>query len=225
VRWQHPERGLIPPNDFIPIAERTGLIKPLSRHVVASALQQCAEWNAAGLDLNVSVNLTIPDLLDLELPDRIAVLLAETGVRPEQLELEVTESTILADPFRVRQVLNRLNEMGLRLSIDDFGTGYSSLAYLKRLPVQTIKIDRSFVMEMCEDTSDATIVRSTVDLGRNLGLEVVAEGVETEEVWDALRELGCTLAQGYLIGRPMPAAELKTLLDTRPEPILDSSVA
>ena len=135
VRWQHPERGFIPPNEFIPIAERTGLIKPLSQYVVASALRQCGEWRAAGFDLHVAVNLTIPDLLDLELPDRIGELLAETGVRPGQLELEVTETTILADPFRVRQVLNRLNEMGLRLAIDDFGTGYSSLAYLKNLPV------------------------------------------------------------------------------------------
>ena len=165
VRWQHPERGFIPPNEFIPIAERTGLIKPLSQYVVAAALRQCGEWRAAGFDLHVAVNLTIPDLLDLELPDRIGELLAETGVRPGQLELEVTETTILADPFRVRQVLNRLNEMGLRLAIDDFGTGYSSLAYLKNLPVHTIKIDRSFVMGMCEDASDATIVRSTIDLG------------------------------------------------------------
>jgi diguanylate cyclase (GGDEF)-like protein len=215
VRWQHPERGFIPPNDFVPIAERTGLIKPLSSYVLAAALRQCAAWNSAGLDLHVAVNLSIPDLLDLELPDRIAVLLAETGVRPGQLELEITETTILADPFRVRQVLNRLNEMGLRLAIDDFGTGYSSLAYLKRLPVQTIKIDRSFVMEMCADASDATIVRSTIDLGRNLGLDIVAEGVETQEVWDTLRAQGCTLAQGYLIGKPMSADELVVLLEQR----------
>jgi diguanylate cyclase (GGDEF)-like protein len=215
VRWRHPERGFIPPNDFVPIAERTGLIKPLSRYVLGAGLRQCAAWNASGLDLHVAVNLTIPDLLDLELPDRIAALLAETGVRPGQLELEITESTILADPFRVRQVLNRLNEMGLRLAIDDFGTGYSSLAYLKRLPVQTIKIDRSFVMEMCDDASDATIVRSTIDLGRNLGLDIVAEGVETQEVWDALRAQGCTLAQGFLIGKPMPADELVVLLEQR----------
>jgi diguanylate cyclase (GGDEF)-like protein len=215
ARWQHPERGFIPPNEFVPVAERTGLIKPMSRYVLARALRQCAEWNATGLDLHVAVNLTIPDLLDLELPDRIAALLEETRVRPSQLELEITESTILADPFRVRQVLNRLNEMGLRLAIDDFGTGYSSLAYLKRLPVQTIKIDRSFVTEMCTDASDATIVRSTIDLGRNLGLDIVAEGIETQEVWDALRALGCTLAQGYLIGKPMPADELVVLLERR----------
>jgi diguanylate cyclase len=215
VRWQHPERGFVPPGEFVPIAERTGLIKPLSRYVLAAALRQCATWNATGLELHVAVNLTIPDLLDLELPDRIEAMLIQTGVRPSQLELEITESTILADPFRVRQVLNRLNEMGLRLAIDDFGTGYSSLAYLKRLPVQTIKIDRSFVMEMCADASDATIVRSTIDLGRNLGLDIVAEGVETQEVWDALRAQGCTLAQGYLIGKPMPAEELVVLLEQR----------
>jgi diguanylate cyclase (GGDEF)-like protein len=225
VRWQHPERGFIPPNDFIPIAERTGLIKQLSRYVVASALRQCGEWRAAGLDLHVAVNLTIPDLLDLELPDLIAALLAENDVRPDQLELEITETTILADPFRVRQVLARLNEMGLRLAIDDFGTGYSSLAYLRRLPVQTIKVDRSFVMDMCENASDATIVRSTIDLGRNLGLEVVAEGVETEEAWDALRALGCTLAQGYLISRPLPAEELAELLaDRAATGLLDDAV-
>ncbi|MGH2932583.1 MAG: putative bifunctional diguanylate cyclase/phosphodiesterase [Gaiellaceae bacterium] len=215
VRWQHPERGFIPPNEFIPIAERTGLIKPLSQYVVASALRQCGEWRKAGFDLHVAVNLTIPDLLDLELPDRIGELLAETGVRPGQLELEITETTILADPFRVRQVLNRLNEMGLRLAIDDFGTGYSSLAYLKNLPVHTIKIDRSFVMGMCEDASDATIVRSTIDLGRNLGLGVVAEGIESQEVWDALRADGCSLAQGYFISRPASAEYLKPILEER----------
>jgi diguanylate cyclase (GGDEF)-like protein len=217
VRWQHPERGFIPPNDFIPIAERTGLIKPLSRFVLEESIRQCAAWNAAGYDLHVSVNLTIPDLLDLELPDRLGALLAETGVLAEQIELEITETTILADPFRVRQVLARLNEMGLRLAIDDFGTGYSSLAYLKSLPVQTIKIDRSFVMAMCEDASDATIVRSTIDLGRNLGLATVAEGVEDAETWDALAAHGCTLAQGYLISRPIPADELAGLLDERAE--------
>ena len=144
-------------------------------------------------------------------------LLAESRVRPDQLELEITESTILADPFRVREVLSRLNELGLRLAIDDFGTGYSSLAYLRRLPVQTIKIDRSFVMDMCENASDATIVHSTIDLGRNLGLDVVAEGVETQETWDALRRHGCTLAQGYLISKPLPADELTGLLAERAE--------
>jgi EAL domain-containing protein (putative c-di-GMP-specific phosphodiesterase class I) len=212
VRWQHAERGFIPPGEFIPIAERTGLIKPLSRHVLATAIRQCSEWHAAGLDIHVAVNLTIPDLLDLALPDLIGGLLAETGVHAEWLELEITESTILSDPFRVRQVLSRFNEMGVRLAIDDFGTGYSSLAYLRRLPVQTIKIDRSFVTDMCENENDATIVRSTIELARNLGLEVVAEGVESQEAWDALRAQGCTLAQGYLFGRPLPAEEVTALL-------------
>jgi diguanylate cyclase (GGDEF)-like protein len=215
VRWQHPQRGFIPPNDFVPIAERTGLIKPLSRLVLASAVRQCRVWRDEGIDLHVAVNLTIPDLLDLDLPNAIGKLLDETGVRPDQLELEITESTILADPFRVRDVLNRLNDMGLRLAIDDFGTGYSSLAYLKRLPVQTIKIDRSFVMDMCENANDATIVRSTISLGRSLGLDVVAEGVESQEAWDALCEHGCTLAQGYFISRPLPAAELAPLVAER----------
>ena len=212
VRWIHPERGFIPPDRFIGIAERTGLIKPLSRYVLRVAIDQCAAWAADGLDLHVAVNLTIPDLLDLELPDRIAAMLAGAGVPADRLELEVTESTILADPFRVRHVIDRLNELGIGLAIDDFGTGYSSLAYLKQLPVQTIKIDRSFVMDMLESESDAAIVRSTIDLARNLGLRVVAEGVETEAMWDALREQGCTLAQGYLISKPVSAADLAPLL-------------
>ena len=212
VRWIHPERGFIPPDAFIPIAERTGLIKPLSTFVLRTAIDQCAAWAAEGLDLHVAVNLTIPDLLDLELPDRIAAMLATAGVPAGQLELEVTESTILADPFRVRHVIDRLNELGIGFAIDDFGTGYSSLAYLKQLPVQTIKIDRSFVMDMIESESDAAIVRSTIDLARNLGLRVVAEGVETEAMWDALREQGATLAQGYLISKPVSAADLAPLL-------------
>ena len=212
VRWIHPERGFIPPDRFIGIAERTGLIKPLSRCVLRAAIDQCAAWAAEGLDLHVAVNLTVPDLLDLELPDRIAAMLADAGVPADRLELEVTESAILADPFRVRHVIDRLNELGIGLAIDDFGTGYSSLAYLKQLPVQTIKIDRSFVMDMLESESDAAIVRSTIDLAHNLGLRVVAEGVETEARWDALREQGCTLAQGYLISKPVSAEDLAPLL-------------
>ena len=212
ARWIHPERGAIPSDVFIPIAEHTGLIKPLSRYVLSAAIGQCAAWRSDGLDLQVAVNLTIPDLLDLELPDRIADLLAGAGVPADRLELELTESTILADPFRVRHVIERLNAMGLGLAIDDFGTGYSSLAYLKQLPVQTIKIDRSFVLDMVESESDAAIVRSTIDLARNLGLRVVAEGVETQELWELLRAQGCTLAQGYLISKPVPAEELAPLL-------------
>jgi diguanylate cyclase (GGDEF)-like protein len=215
VRWSHPERGFIPPDEFIPIAERTGLVKPLTRYVLRAAVAQCRAWADEGLDLHVAVNLTIADLLDLDLPERIGVLLAEVGVAPDRLELEVTESSILADPYRVRHVLDRLNEMGVGLAIDDFGTGYSSLAYLKQLPVQTIKIDRSFVMELATSVSDAAIVRSTIDLARSLGLRVVAEGVETAEARDFLRAQGCQLAQGYLISRPVPAPELRALLEER----------
>jgi diguanylate cyclase (GGDEF)-like protein len=215
VRWEHPDRGFIRPDEFIPVAERTGLVKPLTRYVLRAAVEQCRAWADEGLDLHVAVNLTIADLLDLDLPERIGVLLAEVGVAPDRLELEVTESSILADPYRVRHVLDRLNEMGVGLAIDDFGTGYSSLAYLKQLPVQTIKIDRSFVLELATSVSDAAIVRSTIDLARNLGLRVVAEGVETGEAWDLLREQGCQLAQGYLISRPVPAQELRALLEER----------
>jgi diguanylate cyclase (GGDEF)-like protein len=218
VRWQHPTRGFIPPDEFIPIAERTGLIKPLSGYVLRAAVGQCARWAADGIHLHVAVNLTIPDLLDLELPDVIAALLEEHGLDPAQLELEITESTILADPARVRHNLDRLHELGVRLAIDDFGTGYSSLGYLKQLPVHTIKIDRSFVMDMLDSPSDAAIVRATIELAGNLGLSVVAEGVETQAMWDALREQGCTLAQGYLISKPASAEDLAPLLADRARP-------
>jgi diguanylate cyclase (GGDEF)-like protein len=215
VRWQHPERGFIPPNEFIPIAERTGLIKPLSRYVLAAALRQCARWTAQGFDLQVAVNLSIPDLLDTDLPDRIAGLLREAGVAAHHLELEITESTLLADPGHVREALTQLSQMGVSLAIDDFGTGYSSLAYLRDLPVHAVKIDRSFVMRMATEASDATIVRSTIDLARNLGLDVVAEGVESQEVWDALRDQGCALAQGYFLSKPATPDELVALFEAR----------
>jgi diguanylate cyclase (GGDEF)-like protein len=213
VRWLHPARGLLRPDEFMPLAERTGLIKPLSRSVLETALSQCRDWRSRGLELKVAVNLTVSNLLDLELPDEIEALIDKYGLEPDSLELEVTESMIMADPFRVRQVLTRLSHMGVRLAIDDFGTGYSSLAYLKRLPVDVLKIDKSFVMNMTEDASDATIVRSTIDLGRNLGLEVVAEGVESAEIWGALWAFGCHLAQGYYIGRPASAETLTARLE------------
>jgi diguanylate cyclase (GGDEF)-like protein len=215
VRWEHPERGLIMPDDFIPLVQQTGLIKPLTRYVIDLALQQVRDWAAVGWDLAIAVNLSTRNLLDVEFPDQVAALLAHRGVAADRLELEITESTMLEDPARTRVILERLSEMGIRLSIDDFGTGYSSLAYLKRLPVDEIKIDRSFVMNMVDDEDDATIVRSTIDLGRNLGLEVVAEGVETGPIWDRLTALGCTVAQGYYLSRPLPAAELTPWLERR----------
>ena len=154
------------------------------------------------------MNLSIRNLLDMEFPDQVAALLAKWKIDARYLELEITESTMLTDPVRTTRVLERLSAMGIRLSIDDFGTGYSSLSYLSRLPVDEIKIDRSFVTDMTLNRGNAVIVRSTIDLGRNLGLEVVAEGVETAECWDELMSLGCTSAQGYFFSRPLPAVEL-----------------
>jgi diguanylate cyclase (GGDEF)-like protein len=208
VRWIHPERGFMPPDEFIPLAEQTGLIQPLTTLVLRSALGQCRRWQEKGLDLDVSVNLSVRSLLDLHLPENVATLLREFSVEPARLVLEITESSIMADPIRAADVVDRLSDLGIGLAIDDFGTGYSSLSYLKRLPVSEIKIDKSFVMAMMSEDNDAVIVRSTVDLGRNLGLTVVAEGVETVEMFDELDRLGCDIAQGYLLSRPLPPDDL-----------------
>jgi EAL domain-containing protein (putative c-di-GMP-specific phosphodiesterase class I) len=178
-------------------------------------LSQCARWRSQGLDLRVAVNLSVRNLLDPHLPETIADLLRHNGVPPASLELEITEGTIVADQVRALDVLARLDGMGVRLAVDDFGTGYSSLAYLKDLPVRELKIDRKFVNNMTEDGDDAFIVRSTIDLGRNLGLQVVAEGVETEAVWDELARLGCDQAQGYYLSRPVPADVLEDWLGAR----------
>ena len=208
VRWQHPELGLLPPDQFIPVAERTGLIRPLTRYVLDSALGQIKAWQAKGLRLNVAVNVTGRDLLDLRFPVEVAGLLRKWEIAAERLELEITENTVLTDPARAYTVLSRLYELGVTVAIDDFGTGNSSLGYLMRLPIGVIKVDRSFVTRMSESDEDALIVRSTVDLGHNLGLKVVAEGVETDEVRALLRELGCDMAQGYHLGRPVPASKI-----------------
>jgi diguanylate cyclase (GGDEF)-like protein len=212
-RWQHPRHGLVMPDDFIPLAEHTGLIGPLTLRIVDQALRWCRDWEQAALELSVSVNLSARNLLDPQLPDAISGLLRKWKVASQRLELEITESSIMADPSRSMEVLTRLDNMGIRLSIDDFGTGYSSLAYLKRLPVHENKIDKSFVLAMTSNENDAVIVRSTIELGRNLGLRVVAEGVENEEVWDLLVGLGCHLAQGYYLSRPIPPHELTPLLE------------
>jgi EAL domain-containing protein (putative c-di-GMP-specific phosphodiesterase class I) len=217
VRWLHPERGLLPPDEFIPLAEHTGLIGPLTLYVLDEALKQCREWRDMGMNISVAVNMAMRNLLDLNFPDRVTEILQKWRLAPTTLELEITENTIMADPFRAMAVLRRLSEMGVKLSIDDFGTGYSSLAYLKRLPVDAVKIDKSFVLSMSADGSDGAIVRSTIDLARNLGLRVVAEGVETSDIWAELRELGCDLAQGYLISRPVPGDELTAWLGQRKE--------
>jgi len=208
VRWKHPHRGMIPPDDFIPLAERSGLIRPLTQWVLSTALDQARKWEQAGFQLSVAVNLSARNLLDAQIPDHLTDLLRRTDVPPHRLELEITESTIMADPARALEVLTRLHGMGIPLAIDDFGTGYSSLGYLKRLPVSAVKVDKSFVRNMAADDNDAVIVRSTIELAHNLGLQVVAEGVETPYLWDRLAALGCDAAQGYHVSQPMPAEAL-----------------
>jgi len=213
VRWQHPTHGLVPPGEFIPLAERTGLIGPLTHYVLDAALRQCRAWRQAGDELAVAVNVSARSLLDLGFPDEVASLLARWEVPAGLLVVEITESIVMTDPTHALQVLGRLNEMGVQLSIDDFGTGHSSMAHLKSLPVQELKVDRSFVLQMASNTSDAVIVRSTVELGRNLGLRVVAEGVENSQTLQELDALGCDAIQGFYISRPVPADELTTWLE------------
>jgi diguanylate cyclase (GGDEF)-like protein len=215
VRWQHPERGLVPPDVFIPVAEHTGLIRPLTFFVVEEALRQCKLWREQGFELTVAVNVAMRNILDEEFPNELERLLGKYGLDPSVLELELTETSVLADPPRAKEILQRLRDTGVSLAVDDFGTGYASLSYLSELPVDEIKIDRSFVMAMDREEQHARIVRSTIDLGRNLCLSVVAEGVESAEVWDRLAELGCDSAQGYFLARPLPAAELTAWLAER----------
>jgi diguanylate cyclase len=208
VRWQHPERGLLPPGEFIPLAERTTLIRPLTLHVLDRALAQCARWSRQGTETNVAVNISARSLLDLGFPGEVRELLDRWGLAPGRLELEITETVLMANPARALEVLTQLNDAGVGLSIDDFGMGYSSLNYLKQLPVNVIKIDRSFVMGMGDNPADAMIVQSTIDLGRNLGMRVVAEGIEHEGALAALRGMGCDVGQGFYLGRPAAAGAL-----------------
>jgi diguanylate cyclase (GGDEF)-like protein len=208
VRWRHPTRGLLMPEQFITLAERTGLIHELTIHVIDLALGQCRRWQEEGHPLEVAVNISARDLLDPDLPARVAAALEARGVEASMLELELTENAAIGDLPRARAILGELSALGVRLAIDDFGTGNSSLAYFRTLPVDRLKIDRSFVTDMAENEGDAAIVRSTIVLAHDLGLEVVAEGVETEECNALLAGLGCDLVQGYLFGRPMPAEEI-----------------
>jgi diguanylate cyclase (GGDEF)-like protein len=205
VRWRHPELGLLPPSDFIPIVEQTALIGSLTRHVLERAVVDCARWRRAGHELTVSVNLSVRNLLDPELPSVIGKLLARHGLTPEALQLEITESMLMSDPDRSLVTLTALSELGVGLSVDDYGTGYSSLANLRRFPIDELKLDRSFVSPMLSDESDLIIVRSTINLGHDLGLNVVAEGVEDEATLARLTALGCDLAQGYYFSKPLPS--------------------
>jgi EAL domain-containing protein (putative c-di-GMP-specific phosphodiesterase class I) len=212
VRWQHPTLGLVPPDEFIPLAEQTGMIRPLTRHVLETSLAQCRAWQERGHDVGVAVNVGARDLLDASFPEEVMSCLAGAGVEPRMLELEITEDTIFSDPVRAQSVITQLHEHGVRFAIDDFGAGQSSLAYLKRLPIDVLKIDRSFVLGMVENDDDAAIVQSAINLGRNLRVAVVAEGVETAEIRARLASLGCDLIQGFGLARPLPPAELEPLL-------------
>jgi diguanylate cyclase (GGDEF)-like protein len=203
VRWEHPERGLLAPGTFVPIVEQTGLISPLTRYVLERAVAQCATWREAGTDLCVSVNLSVRNLLDRNLPGEIGRLLRSRRLPPEALQLEITESMIMSDPDRALLTITELSNLGVQLAVDDFGTGYSSLDYLSRLPIDELKIDRSFVSPMLTDPSNLIIVRSTINLAHDLRLAIIAEGVEDAETLAHLDELGCDRVQGFYLGRPM----------------------
>ncbi len=207
VRWRHPTRGLVPPADFIPAAEHTDLMAPLTAFVLRTALAQARRWRAHGRDLELAVNVSVGDLTQ-DLADELPVMLESEAVPAARLTLEVTETGVMADPLRAAEVLERISATGVGISIDDFGTGQSSLGYLKRLPISELKIDRSFVGGMeCSDDDDV-IVRSTLQLGHDLGLRVVAEGAESDEQLERLAQIGCDLVQGYAITRALPAEEL-----------------
>jgi EAL domain-containing protein (putative c-di-GMP-specific phosphodiesterase class I) len=212
ARWIHPIRGLIMPDDFIPIIEQTSLLRPMTLHVLEVAIGRCASWRRAGLELGVAVNLSVRNLLDLQLPKDILRLLADADLPSTALTLEITESAMMADPTRAEIVLGELRLAGVRISIDDFGTGHASLAYLKRLPVSELKIDRAFIMGLDTDEQDRSIVRSTIDLAHDLGLTTVAEGVESQWVWDWLVARGCDVAQGYLKGKATPTGAFEELV-------------
>ena len=217
LRWQHPEHGIIVPDQFIPVAERTGLIIPLTLWVLQQSLLQCRRWNQMGLNVGVAVNLTMWNLETPELPDQIEALLRDTGVSPKNLELEITETSIMNDPQRVIRTLNQIRQLGVHFAIDDFGTGYSSFAYLTKLPVSCIKIDKSFVQNIETDRDSSVIVKSIIDLGHNLNLKVVAEGVETATARKLLTAFQCDEGQGYYFCRPIPAdAMTKFLLQPPP---------
>jgi diguanylate cyclase (GGDEF)-like protein len=212
VRWEHPQRGLLAPAQFVPLVEHTALVGPLTLYVIERALQQMVSWRRVGVSVQMSVNLSARNLLDLELPGRIGELLGAHGVPAEMLTVEVTESAAMADPSRAVAVLEALREMGVCVSVDDFGTGNASIEYLAALPAQELKIDRSFITGILEDPRLEAIVRATVDLARNLGLSVVAEGIESAEVLEHVAALGCDVAQGYCISRPCAPEDLQRLL-------------
>ena len=212
ARWPHPTQGFIAPDVFIPLAEHSGLIRPLTLHVLDAALGNCAAWRRAGQDLQVAVNLSPNTLLDDSLPDTILRLLAEHRLPGSALTLEITESTLMADPDGSLATLNRVHALGIKISIDDFGTGYSSLGRLRELPIHEVKIDRSFVRNAAHDHRDRAVIRSTVELGHALDLHVVAEGVEDADTYTFLARQGCDIVQGYYISKPVPSDEFTSWL-------------
>ena len=212
VRWQHPVRGSVPPSEFIPFAEQTGYIRAITQWVMGRAVAQCAEWRRRGLPMNVSINLSARDLVDPDLPDRFEAVLEQERCEARWISFEITESAILDDPGHAIRNLERMAALGCKLAIDDYGTGYSSLAYLRRLPVHELKIDKSFVMGLAHDANDAIIVRSTIELGHNMGLVVVAEGVEDEATLNLLRSFGCDMVQGFWLSRPVSPVEAEIWL-------------
>jgi diguanylate cyclase (GGDEF)-like protein len=215
VRWIHPERGMVMPDEFLALVEQTGLMRQLTQEVLAGSLSRAAEWWGGGLHLPVAVNVSVRDLTDVGFAEVVDGLLRKYRLPSRALKLEITEHVLMADPARMTYALEALGRVGVELSLDDFGTGYSSLVHLKRLPVSEIKVDRSFVQRMTSDLDDGAIVRSIVDLGHALGLRVVAEGVETPDTWLALQEMHCDAAQGYLMSRPVPGAEITGWLADR----------
>ncbi len=222
LRWQHPKHGMVPPGDFIPLAEMTEIIHPLSSWVIRTALQQVRNWLDQGYEIPVAVNLSARNLVDLRCPEQVSALLKEFDIPNHLLEIEITESAIITDPQRAMQVVADFHDLGIHLAIDDFGTGYSSLSYLKKLPIQTLKIDRSFVCDMLTDEADDVIVRSTIGLAHSFGLAVVAEGVENDETLDVLRSLNCEQAQGFHICRPIPVDEFNQWIQSHqvdPKPV------
>ena len=212
VRWRHPEMGLVPPTKFIPLADDTGLILPMGNWILQEAIRQAAAWRRAGYSLRMSVNLSARQFERGDLAETVGVLLSDTGLPPSGLELELTESTIMAHGESVVETLSTLKRLGLRLAIDDFGTGYSSLAYLRRFPLDVLKIDRAFVRGLSVDEVDTAIVKAVIDLAHAVGLEVVAEGVELNQQRLVLAVLGCDILQGYLFSQPLPASEVEVLL-------------
>jgi diguanylate cyclase (GGDEF)-like protein len=212
VRWEHPSRGLISPDHFIPLAERSGLIRELTHAVLDQACAQLREWLDRGVVVPIAVNLSTRDVIDTQLLEQLDGLLALHGVSAPLVKLEITESVLMSDAARAEAIVGRLKQLGHSVAIDDFGTGYSSLGYLRKLPVDDLKIDQTFVRELDATRPDEVIVRSTIDLAHNLGLTVTAEGIESRSTWQKLRSLGCDYGQGYLISKPLSAAEATGLL-------------